>query len=83
MRSNRWMSIIVAALVVAVLLALRNPVIHGQAPVAQAGTAWEYETFHGNIVGANSPLKELGQKGWELCVSNPTEELYIFKRPKR
>ena len=55
----------------------------GQAHATRADTIWEYETFKGNIVGANNPLKELGQQGWELCVFNPKDELYIFKRPKR
>jgi hypothetical protein len=86
MRSNRWMGLFVAACVVAGLLILWNPESPGQAPAARAATAWEYETFRGNIVGANSPLKELGQQGWELCGVLPVDQvdaLYIFKRPTR
>jgi hypothetical protein len=87
MKINRWIVIAVASLMVAGLLVLGNSASHGQAPAAQAVTAWEYKTFEGNIVGANSPLKEFGQEGWELCGIVPGERqagtLYIFKRPKR
>jgi hypothetical protein len=78
MRTNRWMGMVAAACVMAGLLVLWNPASPGQAPAARPG--WEYKTFQGNIVGANSPLQELGQQGWELCGVEPG--LYIFKRPK-
>ena len=83
MRANRWPGLVAAAFLLAGLLVLWNPSSPGQAPAVPAGTVWEYETFQGNIRGVGEPLKELGQHGWELCVFNPGEDLYIFKRPKR
>lgn len=87
MKINPWMGLAVASLMAASLLVLWNSASPGQATAAQAVTAWEYETFQGNIVGADRPLEELGQKGWELCGVVPGERqvdsFYIFKRPKR
>ena len=87
MKINGWVVIAVASLMVAGLLVLGNSASHGQAPAAQAVTAWEYRPSRATSSGRMVLLKDFGQEGWELCGIVPGEHLvgtlYIFKRPKR
>ena len=89
MRSGRWAYMAMAAGLVAGMLALANSRGLAQQQAAKPGVIWEYKTFYWGGGDPTPSLNDLGKQGWELVAvrgygdENPSQTLYVFKRPGR
>ena len=77
-----------AAGLVAGVLSLANSRGFAQPQAVKPAVTWEYKTFYWGGGDPAGSLNGLGQQGWDLVAvrgygdENPSQTLYVFKRPR-